>query len=152
VAAAAAMAAPDLDVAFMNIPPNGVNKDATALGRMHGPKNLHHSIATFEIGFGYSADQDSFIEKPQVHTRDPFEIANEDAKPMIASVRTWDRRAVSSCGVPAARRAAPEHCPALGPLSFHLEILPSGHTFVLLPAATGRHRLETILLPPAKLS
>jgi hypothetical protein len=71
----------------------------------------------------------SFIEKPpQTPFRDPFEIVNEDAKPSIASVRTWDGRAVSGF-LPLVGRLQ-SIAPHWGRFLFTRESFPSGHTFV----------------------
>jgi hypothetical protein len=125
----------------------GVNKDATALGRMHGRKP-----APFD---SYVRDRLWLQRGPRLVsscsrrrcTRDPFEIAKEDAKPMIASVRTWVDGRFPAAGFRPLVGRLQSIAPHWSRFLFNREILPCGHTFVLLPVATGRRHLETILLP-----
>jgi hypothetical protein len=45
----------------MIIPPNGFSKGASALGRIHGRQTCTQWLATCEICFGYTAEQNYFI-------------------------------------------------------------------------------------------
>src|ERR1700733_11798984 len=62
VAAAAAIAAPDLEVSFMTFLQKDVGNDAPTVEakRICRRTDLHPAIATLEIDFGYTANQNLF--------------------------------------------------------------------------------------------
>src|SRR5664279_5948971 len=62
VAAAAAIAAPDLELSFMTFLQKDVGNDAPTVDRdgISRRTDLHPAIATLEIDFGYTANQNLF--------------------------------------------------------------------------------------------